>query len=221
MGCRKDKSASPAEPTEYTFTFDFSENEEGWIVGFADYPIGEEEFHELGWERCVLPEPLDQNLFSMMITGNNHSDDLFMFFKKQITGVKANTDYEVVIHAEIASQYPESDMGVGGGPGCSVWVKLGASMIEPDPIELNGFYRMNIDTGNQAGGGEQAAMAGSIGIDGDVWVYTLIQRDNEDQPIRIRSDENGELWLIVGTDSGFEATTTIYYNVIEVRISEV
>ena len=218
--CKKDKGTSPTQPAEYTFMFDFSQGEEGWTAGFADYPVGEEVFHELTSGRSNLPEPLDQNTYAMMISGNNHSDDLFMFLKKHITGVESNTTYRVVIRVEVASQYPENIPGVGGGPGCSVWVKVGGTQTEPVPVVQDGFYRMNIDKGNQAGGGEDMAMVGSIGIAGDDFVYTLIQRDNEDQPIQVQSNGNGELWLIVGTDSGFEATTTIYYNIIDVRIYE-
>lgn len=214
------KGTSPSQPTEYTFTFDFSEDTEGWDVEFADYPVGEETFYELSFAHSVLPPPLDQNTYSVMISGNNHSDDLFMYLKKKITGLKSNTEYHVTCQVEVASQYPQSAMGVGGGPGSSVWLKVGATKIEPAPIISGTWYRMNIDKGNQAGGGQDMNVVGSIGIDGDDFVYTLIQRDNEDQSFFVQSDENGGLWLIAGTDSGFEATTTIYYNTISVNLRE-
>jgi hypothetical protein len=34
-----------------------------------------------------------------------------------------------------------------------------------------------------------------------------------------RTTANGELWLVAGTDSGFEGITTIYYNRIEAILS--
>ena len=214
------KGTSPSQPTEYTFTFDFSEDTEGWNVEFADYPVGEETFYELTFSHSLLPPPLDQNTYSVMISGNNHSDDLFMYLKKKITGLKPDTEYRFTCQVEVASQYPESAMGVGGGPGSSVWLKVGATKIEPARVVSGTWYRMNIDKGNQAGGGQDMNVVGSIGIDGDDFVYTLIQRNNEDQLLVVESDEDGGLWLIVGTDSGFEATTTIYYNIISVNLRE-
>jgi len=38
--------------------------------------------------------------------------------------------------------------------------------------------------------------------------------------LTVSADSSGELWLVVGTDSGFEATTTIYYNLIKVKLEK-
>ncbi|MCD4693477.1 MAG: T9SS type A sorting domain-containing protein, partial [Calditrichales bacterium] len=40
--------------------------------------------------------------------------------------------------------------------------------------------------------------------------------NNISHPFPITTDAGGEVWLIIGTDSGFEATTTLYYNKIDV-----
>ena len=48
--------------------------------------------------------------------------------------------------------------------------------------------------------------------------YSLKQLDTE-APIEVKSNDSGELWLIIGTDSGFESTTTIYYNRIKVTVA--
>ena len=69
---------------------------------------------------------------------------------------------------------------------------------------------MNIDKGNQAQGG----------IPGEEYHYQLIRRDNLQSPIEITTDSNGSLWLIIGTDSGFEGATTLYYNMVEVELRE-
>ena len=57
---------------------------------------------------------------------------------------------------------------------------------------------------------------GALGISGtnlsdDLYTLKTVTSDN---PISITTDNNGQLWLIVGTDSGFEGNTTIYYNKI-------
>jgi hypothetical protein len=34
----------------------------------------------------------------------------------------------------------------------------------------------------------------------------------------VKANAQGEIWLVVGTDSGFEGKTTIYYNSIQAVI---
>lgn len=219
IGC--DTTTDPQWPVIFERTFDFSEHTDGWIAGFADYPIGEEEFYELMSDRTPLPEPLDSTQFSIMISGNNHSDDLFMFLKRRFIGLGSNRLYDIVFEVEMASQYPQNAVGVGGGPGSSVYFKVGGFPTEPLTEVIDGYHRMTIDKGNQAAGGEDMVTLGTIGISGDDFVYTLIRGDSENFPVRVRSTQDGDLWLIVGTDSGFESTTTLYYNEIVVKLTEV
>lgn len=100
-------------------------------------------------------------------------------------------------------------------------MKVGASQIEPkkvvetDPVEI---YRMNIDKGAQANGGENAIVIGDFSNDTGPSIYTLKTLGNT-SPFQVTTGSSGELWLLVGTDSGFEGTTTIYYNRIEAQIS--
>ena len=77
---------------------------------------------------------------------------------------------------------------------------------------------MNIDKGNQSQGGENMVVLGHIGIPGEAFEYQLIQRNNLRNPVQITTDSSGSLWLIIGTDSGFEGTSTLYYNTIEVAL---
>ena len=67
IGCNT--TNEPQWPVIFERTFDFSEHTDGWIAGFADYPVGEEVFYELTSGRAPLPDPLDQSQFSMMISG--------------------------------------------------------------------------------------------------------------------------------------------------------
>lgn len=219
-GCIIDKSSSPDQIIEYVFTYDFCNDEEGWMMDFADYPVGEEAFYELESERTKLPDNLVQNQYALKLSGNNHSDDLFMFLKKRIIGLKPNTVYNMILTVEIASQYPENSFGIGGSPGASVYIKVGAVNMEPMAVDSNGYYRMNIDKSDQASSGNDMMVVGTIGIPGDDFVYTLIQRDNASNPFQVQSNPNGDIWVIIGTDSGFEGITTLYYNMIHIQMIE-
>ena len=92
---------------------------------FADYPVGEESFYELSWGWDNLPaevtvdgkeasKTLSKGLF---LSGNNHSDDLFMFVKRKITGLDPNTAYSVqfsvLIESNVAPDRQEPERLLG------------------------------------------------------------------------------------------------------------
>ncbi|MEK6478583.1 hypothetical protein WJR50_13650 [Catalinimonas sp. 4WD22] len=210
------------EENELVYSFDFKESVQQWSAGFADYPVGEEDFYELDTSWTTLPFPLNQTKESFMIEGNNHSDDLFMFIKRKITGLDTLTRYKVNFYVEFASNYPESFAGIGGSPGSSVYLKAGVTLEEPLTSQEEGMWQMNIDKGNQAEGGADVLVLGHIGTSREDEQYDLVRRSNaEDQRFEFTTNQKGEAWLIIGTDSGFEGKTRLYYNRIKVSFSEV
>lgn len=204
------------------FKFNFSTSNQGWTGDFADLPIDSEAFYKLGWGWDLLPAELGGH--GIRTTGNNHSDDLFMFIRKQITGLQPSTTYAVTYHMTLASNSPTGCFGVGGSPGESVFVKVGASTVKPMAIIEEGYYRMNIDKGNQAQGGENAIVVGDL-ANGDTDCnnpsYRLKKFSSEEGKLLATSDTQGDLWLFAGTDSGFEATSTPYYSEIEVALTPI
>lgn len=217
-------SSDDEEPIDFDPTvnlnYTFSEDAEGWTGSFADYPEDDADFYELSFEHATLPDPLDNSDGALKQSGNNHSDDLFMYVKKKVTGLKPNTEYKVAFDIEIASNATGDSFGVGGSPATSVYVKAGISTIEPiGERQEDGHLRMNIDKSNQSNSGADMKKIGdfSNGTSGnDYALKTLTYSENE---LKARTNNDGELWLIVGTDSGFESTTTIYYNTIEADLT--
>jgi hypothetical protein len=204
-----------------TLSFDFSTGYEEWSGDFADYPVSDSIFYELEFKRENLPLPLDTTKYALMIKGNNHSDDLFMFIKRKISGLLPNTTYQLLFDIEFASNAPTNAMGVGGPPGEAVTMKAGATLIEPLKIASDGYYLMNIDKGNQVGRGVDMDTLGHVGVSDTTTVFTLINRNNSSHLFTITSDSNGELWVCIGTDSGFESTTMLYYNQITLAFTNV
>lgn len=212
-GCSDDDNG---ENTPKTVDFYFSEDAEEWNGDFADYPEGEEDFYELEFDHATLPDPLSQSKGALRQTGNNHSDDLFMFIKRKITGLIPNREYDIYFDIRIASNAPEGSVGIGGSPAESVFIKAGAVKEEPEKtVNEDGYYRMDIDKGNQSQPGMDMINIGNFSNETDKDVYTIVQRQNTDT-FKATASANGELWLIIGTDSGFEGTTTIYYESISV-----
>ena len=216
IGCR---DADDTVKPDNIFSFDFEQNAEGWEGGMADFPKDWDQSKlEFEFAHDNLPAGVDEDGMALMISGRNLSDDLFLFIKKKITGLEPNHTYRATFQIELASKYPEQSVGIGGSPGASVYLKAGGATIEPMPVEQGDDIRMNIDKGNQSQGGEDIVVLGNIGIPGEAFEYQLIQRSNLQNPVQITTDSSGSLWLIIGTDSGFEGTTTLYYNTIEVAL---
>ena len=213
FSCDKDDPVSPNQ-----FDYNFQQNMEGWIGDFADYPVGEESFYELEVEHDFLPSPLDQTQGAIRQDGSNRSDDLFMFITKKIEGLEPGRSYDLKFRIEFATDAAQGSVGIGGSPAESVYIKVGATSVEPDKItDSENFYRMNIDKGNQSQGGTDMVVIGDFGNGTDEFVYTLKTLEN-DQAFTAQTNDNGELWLIVGTDSGFEGKTIIYYHEISVEL---
>jgi hypothetical protein len=209
--------------------FNFSQDSQEWGHGFAEYWVGADSLFELDFQWTSLPAPLDTNQKSLFISGKNISDDLFMFLKRKISGLQPNTTYEIIFEVEFASKYPTNAVGVGGPPGEGVTMKAGAVLYEPDryadTINMgtpsNPYWLMNLDKSNQIGAGTDMDTIGHVGVTDSTTVYALKTNSNAGRPFTITTDTNGEVWICVGTDSGFEATTSLYYNTITVSFHSV
>ena len=215
-------AALAQEGAEAEFSFNFEDDAEGWTVGFADLPVNQDQsIYELDSGHRPLPDGLEGS--GVYIQGHNRSDDLFMFLKRQVGGLRPNATYAVSASIDLATNVPAGSFGIGGSPGESVFVKAGASTVEPETAEDdNGYHRMNIDKGNQANGGESAVVLGNVAhpevVNREYRIKTL---DNVDLPLSVSADSEGWVWLIVGTDSGFEGFSAFYYTRISYTLSAV
>ncbi|MFJ8519569.1 protease inhibitor I9 family protein [Lysinibacillus xylanilyticus] len=203
----------------------FSKDKNGWIGGFSDYPYKDKVHYKLRFSLKSLPKEINIKRKGLYLSGYNGSDDLFMFVKKKLDTndrLKPNTKYSVTFDFDIATN-ARDEVGVGGSPGKSVFVKIGATNTEPTPImDKTGFYLMNIDKGNQGVEGKDAFIIGDLQkttIASEK--YELKPFNNKQRPFIVETDKNGELWLFIGTDSAFEGVTSIYYPRIKVTLKEV
>ena len=156
----------------------------------------------------------------------NRSDDLAMLIKGPIDGLFPNSDYQVELDVEYATPVPTGCAGIGGSPGESVYVKLGAVDVEPRAVERDEggtrTLRLNFDFGNQSQSGDRALVVGDmansqecITADGE---WELKTGSTRGIPFRARTDAAGRLWVVAGTDSAFEGLTEVYYTSLRVRL---
>jgi hypothetical protein len=198
----------------------------GFSELFADLPAEGQDIYELDFAWQTLPAPLDSRR-GLRLTGHNRSDDLAMLIKAPLGGLLPDQDYALELEVEIATQVPSGCFGVGGSPGEGVYVKLGALSSEPGVDTLvEGevpTLRPDFDYGQQSQGGSAALVVGDLansqdcanGPDGEWELKTL---SSAGQPFQARSDAEGRLWVLAGTDSAFEGLTIVYFTALRVRL---
>jgi hypothetical protein len=210
--------------------YDFREGDHGWQGGFSD-------FHDetkpddtaVGIEDLPPGAPSGAEGPALLVTARNNSDDVFMFIKRKLgtaDGLAPDTNYLVSFTITFLSDAPTGCMGVGGAPGESVYLKAGASLDEPLVVVQDGEHLMSVDKGNQAQGGPAASVAGDVanGIECDEALgmdpppFGQVTHEHE-HDTTVSTDAEGNLWLLVGADSGFESRTVLYYQSIEVTIT--
>jgi hypothetical protein len=199
----------------------FETTTDGWSAGFAEY--GKEQdstLFEFNSRLAALPTPLDTTKKAIRMQSHNRSDDVFMYLKKKITGLDPSRTYKVTYEIDLGTNYHNGSVGIGGSPAESVYLKAGASPNEPVTKLVNGFYEVTIDKGQQATGGTEMPLFGNVSNGLDSTVYKLVKRSNAEAPVSVKPNANGEIWLCVGTDSGFEGLTVLYYDRIRVTIRE-
>jgi hypothetical protein len=201
-----------AEPTARRFQFQAEPGNE-IRFGFAEYPPGQAENFDLeaGWE----PIPRQFGTNGIYLNGNNRSDDLFMFFATRMTGLASNARYTVTFSVQLYTREGEGCVGIGGAPGESVFVKAGLTRFQPQVLDDgSGLLRMNVDKGNQSESGSDAIVIGDLAGSRQNCgrqSYELKNLSSSPQTFNFTTDVDGDAWLMVGTDSGFEGETRVYY----------
>jgi hypothetical protein len=194
---------------------DFRTGGKGWLPGFADYSL------KNGDLRMVA----EQRKEGFYLQSMNRSDDLFMYLKKEIRqedGLEPNHDYLVAFDIRFASNTPTGCVGVGGSPGDSVYLKAGATTDEPVTTLQGTEVHLTSDKGQQSNGGRDAGVVSTIAngttCEGADHPYIRVRKQYA-HPTPVHTDERGSLWLMLGTDSGYEGLTGLYIESVTVRIN--
>lgn len=202
----------PSQTPALVQEFVFAEGQQGWEGGFADYPASQESFYQLVSDYRQLPPELQTSAYGLYLSGTNHSDDLYMFEKGFVDGLKPNHAYHVVFQVELATDAPHGCAGVGGAPGEDVRVLTGAATIEPvTSVDPDGYVRMSADKGEDVG---DVANSRSCQASRQFELKKLLSGSG----VETTTDDTGRLWLLVGTDSGFEGATEIYFTRISASV---
>lgn len=216
--CTKDDDQTDPLQAQ-TFEFDLSKDVQDWQTGFADLPRDSPSTPRESFE---LSSGLDQvpgmDAQGLKLSGKNLSSDLFMYLYTRLEGLRPNGFYGLMVELEVYSPASQGLSGIGGAPGESVYLKAGAVSDEPSIETKEDFETLKLDKGNQSQGGADLLVLGDIAHDGAVDTYQLIEREMP-LMLEVRADETGQLWLVLGSDSGFLGTTALFYKSIKASLT--
>lgn len=199
-------------PEEQVLEYDFNTDDfAAWSFGLSDVQPDQEENVEFQASQRPLPAPFSVQGFYQ--AGTNVSDDLFMYYARPVGGLEPGKIYRLRFQLDFATNYHS---GCTVGTGVSVWVKAGASVVEPQRVLANdGSWRMNIDKGEQSVGGNQAQVLSDIrnGVLGcpNNPRYEVRTVGPVGGGIFVTPGPTGEVWVFFGTESGFETRHEIYF----------
>jgi hypothetical protein len=211
-----------SQPGTFSKVWDFTTDAEGWTDGFCDYPPNLGTGYDLMFEWMTLPPDLAAG-GGLRISGNNHSDDLFMYITRAITGLRPNVAYLMDVVLVIGTNASAECGGIGGSPGTSVAMKIGASATAPSAqLDNQGWLRLNLDKGNQSNGGADLKVVGDIGntlpcVTGGSAPYQA--KTLTLSKFSVTSSADGTVFVILGTDSGFEGITTLFYDRVSLTLT--
>ena len=188
------------------FEISFANDSAGFQALAADYAPGQEGALALSAGPERLPAPLNaQSGFA--ISAGNPSGDVFAFAWRLVTGLSPNVSYQVTVSLRIASNAPP---GCPGGPGETVSIEAGASAVPPATLSQSGTLVVNFDRrANLATLGDFAQSVAAGTCAAPLYAEKTLN-SGATAPI-VRSDPNGQLWLVFGIDSRFAGTTKIYH----------
>lgn len=224
LGCGASETSDTDKNSQQLY-ISFHESIEGWKHGFSDYTYSDETDYAFSAGQVELPAPLNTLVTESSpatkrkgykLSSNNHSDDVFMFITREYQGLEPNRLYDFDFELAFATNAQKNCVGIGGAPGEAVTIKAGASKTEPKSVNNgNNVYSMNIDKGNQTTGGLDAIALGNFANDRECGnadtSYMKKTLVSERGRFSAYTDNNGKIWIIFGTDSGYEGTTSIYF----------
>lgn len=216
-GCEVELKPNDNDPVQVRVNSDFSQSVSNWRHGFSDYPVADKEIYQL--QAGLKSIPNSDGKRGYMLSGSNRSDDLFMYLKRPVTNLVANTRYQVSMDVTFWSDTGNGCFGIGGSPGNSVFIKAGATEQEPKQAD----YYMNISIGSQSQKGANSEVLGDIAVNGlgcDGTKFGAKQLSLISQAkFEVISSEQGSVWLYVGSDSGYEGVTHLYYQSINATLT--
>ena len=177
----------------------------------SDYPISLEEDinFKLAADQVTNSFTLAESI-GLNISGGNPHGDLFYYFSRKVSGLqplkKYRLDFEFLIYAQLADNKTKDSSE-------DLFLKIGAVDYQPELEEVlwrnaENYKTLNLDKGEyNSDGGQDMLNVGSISQ------YTsqfpeVISGNTFDKSFEVSSNKDGDVWILIGVDSGIKGNLT-------------
>jgi len=194
-------------------SWNFSNGTQGWLPGYSDYKLRTKGLDRIA-ELRRLPEEVSapEGHLGYYLQANNHSGDLFLYLKRQVgptEGLQPNRAYLAHIHVQAVCQSKE------------IFLRAGVTWEEPSTTLIGDYAAFNLNKGRgPIGGVDLRLMSDEQTQDaarpvGDQ--FHLLSRSVH-QPAPVRTDQEGTLWITVGSDSASDGLVGIYQYTVGIAL---
>jgi len=157
----------------------------------------------------------------LLSSDNSQTGNIFMGLVKEIQATPSTT-YALNFTVDFLTNVAAGCAGIGASPGDNVYVEVGASGSNPavaytGSSGLYEFHNLNVNV--------NLTVAGSFGSDALTDCYDSSKYVSKELSTStnypVTSDKNGNIWLMVGTNSFFEGTTAVYWQNLKAHLTPV
>lgn len=187
-------------------------SEEGWNSSFCGMKENDEKL-KLTAEHAKIPVQ-GSNSNGIMMKYENTRNNLFMYISKKFSkleDLKANTKYKIRLSFYIATNQKDDRRRSSQ----KVYIKAGATNIEPNNYIDKGLKLINLDKGNLARGGEDIKILGEATKEKNEKDDSF-QFKSFDTLLDVITNDKGEAWIVLGADCGVDGTCTMYFTDVRV-----
>lgn len=216
-----DEDLTPAY--DYWSVFNFQESSNGWIGGFAGYPLSDSAIFQLDTGHVEVPNGTFQGIFNenaYRLSGKSANEQLFFFFKREIEGLEPSTTYSLTFNYRIGFEVLTDSLDTLDGQ--NLYLRAGAVTQEPVPIENNeGILELELDAGTGTSDGNDMIYLGRVEIGETQFVRQVFLVESMEDAIEVTTDSEGKLWIVLGIDSEVTESVNVFYSGVAVYYDEI
>lgn len=209
-------AASSDEISVFNSVYDFENSSYDWSGAAADYSAKDSVNVRFDFVYTVAPDNIAPIRHSLKLSGTNPGDGyLTMFIKKEITGLRPETNYTLAFDIELAC---DTDSTASQ----AIVLKAGASITEPRAIEKNQRVSLNIDNGAYGQNGADMIVIDTVDVTAAADEYGIVQSGDAPSKyvyVNARSDAAGSLWVVIATESSAVGRSIVYYSKVAITFS--
>jgi len=236
-GCSSTGPDYDPEVEPGVYRFDFETGAQGWEALFVGVPVESNEYTDLEVlptsDHRSLPKGIDRDGKALFVTGESNGPGMGLYLKRSIEGLTPGATYDVYFDVKMATQTPNCLIGIGGGSGGTRAVAAAISE-EPTRIREDGRYvdMYVLDEGSESDldfppSSSEPSVLGTTanGIPCEQaremnYPWRLKRLKSGSEAWSVKANENGKVWVLVGTWSAYYNPLSFYYDEIAVRFEE-